>query len=577
MGRGDPELPESIDEAREILSDKAFFVRRSELPAEPAKRTEYVRRLHVALARTARRCEHSRQVVAGERPPSSEPDLPESLAEAEAELDGRAFFIPAEELPDDADRIGEYIERLHVQLARAGTALRYNQRIVRKRQASEESADSAGTAAAAADGSNGSDDPARESAAESPTEPVETGTEADPPEASGADVKSEHAETDVDETGEATEDEADERDSGESNSDGTVERADETSERADESDGQPDKMSEQPDESGGQSDEMSERPGETRERADERSERTDESEERLSSGEAESDEGTSGDGNRTDKRDDDEQGGFVFGHSERSGDAGEQRADTSGETDGADDEETTAERSRLADDDTDGGLTRRQVLVGGSIGAAVTVAVGGGLATLVFGDDGDGTGADDDGGDADGTADDGTAERTDGDETQNPGSGGDDTSDDGDGGTTGGDDGTGGNGDADDGSNGGPGQDWAFELSDFDVTANPDGEYVELTYTGESERDISGYLLYDGEDGQAHPTEQGSLDPFAFPEGTVLSPGESVHVYTGMGEGGDGEFYWGYEVNIWNQGGDTVILEDASGSVVFEKQYGPQG
>ena len=119
--------------------------------------------------------------------------------------------------------------------------------------------------------------------------------------------------------------------------------------------------------------------------------------------------------------------------------------------------------------------------------------------------------------------------------------------------------------------------DAAFELADREVTGDPDGEYVELRYTGEGERDLSGYSLYDSADGQADPEATGTLDPFVFPDGTVLSTGETVRVYTGEGEAGDGVFYWGYGVNIWREDGDTVVLAEPDGTVVFETEYGPVG
>ncbi len=128
-------------------------------------------------------------------------------------------------------------------------------------------------------------------------------------------------------------------------------------------------------------------------------------------------------------------------------------------------------------------------------------------------------GGDDSGTVGDGTTDDGSG--GDGETGGDDGSTGDDGSvDDGGSGEDdgGADDSTGGDGGSDDGSGGGPGQDWAFELADFNVTASPDGEDVELAYTGESERDISGYLLYDGENGRTHP-DRVHLARSHFPRG----------------------------------------------------------
>ncbi len=230
--------------------------------------------------------------------------------------------------------------------------------------------------------------------------------------------------------------------------------------------------------------------------------------------------------------------------------------DTAGTGDVAEADDETG--SRTLDGTEETGLERRQLLFGGATIAVLVAAVGGGLAVLLS-DDGDGA--------ADGSADQANGGDTDGTtpESTNGDGGVDDTGSTADG------------GDGGDSTGDGADENWTFELAEFEADATPAAEYVELAYTGEGEQDISGYRLYDGEDGRAHPTEQGTLDPFSFPDGTVLSADESVRVYTGPGESGDGVFYWGYEVNIWNQDGDTVVLEDTTGSVVFETRYGPQG
>ena len=466
MGRGGPELPESIEEARELLSGREFFIPRSDLPAESDERREYVRRLHVVLARMARQFEHARQVLSGERPVDSEPTLPDGSAAAEEYLGGQSFFVPAGELPDDADSIGQYVERLHIEVARASRALEYNRQRLQKRRAGDGSdgTTAAATSTGESTGDTDSDRPAGEGA--------ETQSAVDP--AGDGDANSGTDETAVSEA-----------------SDGTT--------------------------------------------------------------------GETGTGTEVSNDEMGDHGGFVFGET-----GGADTGQGANRSDGA---EGRQRRADSAGDDADAGetvsgdegMSRRRLMLGGSVAGVLAAVLGGGLAAFLLTESDDGTDGGDDG-----------ATPASSDEGANP-SGGDDT-DTGDGGSTG-DDGGGG---PDDGSNGRTGQEGAFELTAFGVTGEPDEEYVELTYTGESERDISGYLLYDSEGGLADPTAQGTLDPFAFPEGTVLSPDASVRVYTGQGEDSDGVFYWGYEVNIWNQSGDTVILEDASGSVVFEGRYGPQ-
>jgi hypothetical protein len=182
-----------------------------------------------------------------------------------------------------------------------------------------------------------------------------------------------------------------------------------------------------------------------------------------------------------------------------------------------------------SDDDEDG-QTRRKVLFGGIAGLFLTFVAG--VAALLAMDDGGDSG---DGG----SGDDGSFPATSGD---------DETTDT------------------------GP-DDTALELGEVKADVEePAQEYVELTYTGEGELDISGYLLYDRSDGRVGP--ESPSDPFAFPPDTVLSSGETVRVYTGEGDGGDGEIYWGFGRFIWNQGGDTVIVQNTEGEEVLRAEYG---
>jgi hypothetical protein len=475
---GGPELPENIDEAREVLSEYDAFVPRPELPASPDAHQSYVRQLHLAYARTVRRFEHSKRVLTGERSSESGPDLPETLEEAEAVLEGQPVFQPAAELSEDTGQSGEYIEQLHIRLAQTVRALNHNRAVSHRRRAT--------------------DDP-------------DAGTVATLPEWSP------------------------------------------------ESDGL----------------------------------------ERFTLGSA---------------TDDDSQ---------------TMRSDGSGADTGATSPDGTT------GDDEDGGPTRRQVLLGGSVAAASTAVVGGGIVTFLLGDDGDGTtdgnssdtgtgtsgrtGSDNqragssggngqstdetpqqqnttEGNDSTDDDDDLLNERDDDTDGNNDGTddtdGNDDGSDDTDGNNDGTDD-TDGNNDGSDDTDGnndgtddtdgddnaddqrGGGEGGEFALVNVKADAEPNNEYVELRYTGTGEQNISGYILYDK--GRARPDKKGALDPFAFPEGTVLSPGATVRVYTGDGAGSDGVFYWGYQVSIWNQGGDTVFLQDTTGSVVFETTYGSSG
>ena len=83
------------------------------------------------------------------------------------------------------------------------------------------------------------------------------------------------------------------------------------------------------------------------------------------------------------------------------------------------------------------------------------------------------------------------------------------------------------------------------------MTADSDGEDIPDCAAGSQQTDSgdetvesqAGYILYDGEEGRAHPTEPNSLDPFSFPDGVALLSGGSVRFYTGTGDSGDRVFY----------------------------------
>ena len=522
MDRGGPRLPETLDQARDVLADQEFFVPRSELPAETDARRAYVRRLHIVLAKTARRFEHSKQVVAGEQPLDSDPELPGSLSEAEASLEDRSFFVPVADLPDDPDRIGEYVETLHLRLARAARALTHNRRVLREREGSGDGDDTPGERHTSTDeGSTVEDETGEE-----PTAEDETGEES----TTGAGGSADSVSAPDSETADVAGGTAGESTSAGSRADGS---AGDDAETAPGQDTGEETGTDTTEESGG------------------------EQRDRFVYGQFDRSEDDSPADDTVDRSDRDREGeadGESEGEAEPRG--LDEIDDTAGTGDVAEADDETG--SRTLDGTEETGLERRQLLFGGATIAVLVAAVGGGLAVLLS-DDGDGA--------ADGSADQANGGDTDGTtpESTNGDGGVDDTGSTADG------------GDGGDSTGDGADENWTFELAEFEADATPAAEYVELAYTGEGEQDISGYRLYDGEDGRAHPTEPNSLDPFSFPDGTVLSAGESVRVYTGPGESGDGVFHWGYEVNIWNQDGDTVVLEDTTGSVVFETQYGPQG
>lgn len=60
---------------------------------------------------------------------------------------------------------------------------------------------------------------------------------------------------------------------------------------------------------------------------------------------------------------------------------------------------------------------------------------------------------------------------------------------------------------------------------------------------------------------------------YAFPSGFTLDAGASVTLHTGSGTDTATNLYWGSESAIWNNGGDTVIVKNASAVTVATKEY----
>jgi len=494
------------------------------------------------------RLEHSHLVLAGEASPGADPEEPADLGAAEADLAAYGSVRPVAELPDDPDQVGQYIETVHLRLARVGRALAHNQRLREETDPDPGAAVAARTALAVERYADeeptgvsdrvGADGPA--GAFRSGTEDVfgtgdnSGGGDGPSPDEPETDASGETAATESEGAAGGVSPEAVDDSAAGGADDTTVETPDDPVVEDDTTvEGEEDSAVEGADDATveGRDDSAVE------------------------------------DENDTTVDDEDSQSAEAAEDSTVDGDP---TVDASGDTDAGHRptqvipaesdpgrEDGTVDVDPAETESSGDGITRRQALFGGSIAAALAAAAGGAAAVLWTGD-----------GDTGEDGETGTGE-------ENTGAGGDDTdsTSDGDAGETGDESPADGSGDEPADASG----DGAFELADRDVTADPDEEYVELRYTGESEQDLSGYRLYDSADGQADPEETGTLDPFVFPDGTVLSSDETVRVYTGEGEAGDGVFYWGYGVNIWREDGDTVVLADPDGTVVFETGYGPAG
>ena len=107
-----------------------------------------------------------------------------------------------------------------------------------------------------------------------------------------------------------------------------------------------------------------------------------------------------------------------------------------------------------------------------------------------------------------------------------------------------------------------------FEIADINADAEGDDrenlndEYVTFENTGEQPLDISGWTLEDAAD-----------HSYTIPEGTIVDPQATITVRTGSGTNTDTELYWGSGSPIWNNGGDTVIVQTTDGTTVLEETY----
>lgn len=101
------------------------------------------------------------------------------------------------------------------------------------------------------------------------------------------------------------------------------------------------------------------------------------------------------------------------------------------------------------------------------------------------------------------------------------------------------------------------------------LVEEPEDEFITIVNEGE-EVDLNGFVLRDGPGGVV---DAGTVSAFMFPSHT-FSAGEFVTVYTD--DNPDADFSWGIGRQIWNQEGDTVIVDDPDGNTVMEETYESQ-
>jgi len=91
---------------------------------------------------------------------------------------------------------------------------------------------------------------------------------------------------------------------------------------------------------------------------------------------------------------------------------------------------------------------------------------------------------------------------------------------------------------------------------------NENDEYITFRNTGDQQLDISGWRISDA-----------AGHTYVVPGGTRIPAGETITLYTGSGTDTSTRLYWGSDAAIWNNGGDTIIVETAGGRVVLKYSY----
>lgn len=93
--------------------------------------------------------------------------------------------------------------------------------------------------------------------------------------------------------------------------------------------------------------------------------------------------------------------------------------------------------------------------------------------------------------------------------------------------------------------------------------ANLDEETVTLENRGSTPIALDGWTVSDEAD-----------HTYSFSNGATLAAGARLTLHTGRGTDTGTDRYWGATSAVWNNNGDTVIVENTSGTVVARRSYG---
>lgn len=124
---------------------------------------------------------------------------------------------------------------------------------------------------------------------------------------------------------------------------------------------------------------------------------------------------------------------------------------------------------------------------------------------------------------------------------------------------------------ADDACGGPSGASMTISALEFDAEGpdgdNPNGEWITIRNDGTRAVMLEGWGLRD----------ESSRHRYEFPPGVALEPGASLTVFSGCGDDSLAsvvELYWCAQGAVWNNDGDTALLQDPAGNVVDREVYG---
>lgn len=104
--------------------------------------------------------------------------------------------------------------------------------------------------------------------------------------------------------------------------------------------------------------------------------------------------------------------------------------------------------------------------------------------------------------------------------------------------------------------------DYVFDPRGRDAE-NQNGEWIALVNRGADPIRMDGWTLRD----------ESTQNRFVFPAPFVLGTEDEIRIHSGCGTDSSTDLYWCARDPVWSNGGDTIILQNANGTVVARERY----